>query len=54
MSHPNLRRLKKCGFFILDENNNPLKTEEGNLLSFSSKEDAEKYLRDKEIKGTVK
>jgi len=54
MSQKNLRRLNKCGFFILDENNNPLISKEGNLLSFSSKEEAEKYLADNNISGTVK
>lgn len=48
------RRLNKCGFFILDENDNPLTNKEGDLLTFSEKEEAEKYLRDNEIKGSIK
>lgn len=54
MSQKNLRRLKKCGFFILDENDNPLTTEEGNLLTFSNREEAERYIENNNIKGKVK
>jgi len=46
--------ISKAGYFLLDENNELILDESGRPLTFKEKETAEKYLKDKNITGTVK
>ena len=48
------RKLNKCGFVIIDENNNAVTDKDGNIISFASKDVAEKYKDENNILGTVK
>ena len=46
--------ITKCGFYLLDAQGKVIFNEEGNPLLFSEKNEAEKYLKDNQIAGTVK
>jgi len=46
--------ITKCGFYLLDTQGKVIFNEEGNPLLFSEKNEAEKYLKDNQIDGTVK
>jgi hypothetical protein len=46
--------ITKCGFYLLDEEGKIIYNQEGNPLLFPEKSQAEKYLKDNQIIGTVK
>jgi len=46
--------LRKRGFFIVDENNDVVCNDSGLPVTFKDKEDAEKYIKEKNINGFVR
>jgi len=46
--------IKKCGYYIIDYNNNKIVDKDGNLITFKALEDARNFLKENNITGTVK
>jgi len=46
--------ITKAGYYLLDNNNNIIQDSNGKPLTFKLKEEAENYLKENNIQGTVK
>lgn len=51
---PNIFVISKKGYYLLDEKGKAITSSDGKVLTFSNKESAELYLKENNIKGTVK
>jgi len=51
---PNKFIITKKGYYLLDEHGRVIVDESGKVLTFSDKETAENYLKEKNISGSVK
>jgi len=46
--------ITKCGYFLVDEHGKEITNSTGDLITFTSALDAEKYLKENNIKGSYK